>query len=156
MEILRCRAKRSICDGPGASSRWAMLPNSTNPPLLLGMLWLARKDRAPHSVQTWVTILLVVVIAQAGVGYVQYFSDVPPGSPARMVLRYPAQGADLLMSGFLQGAEEIAGKAAAVEVPVGRGRVLMFGFRPQYRGQSVATFKLLFNALLAGGMPGER
>jgi len=45
--------------------------------LVLGMLWLARKDRAPHSVQTWVTILLVVVIAQAAVGYVQYFSDVP-------------------------------------------------------------------------------
>jgi ribosomal protein S18 acetylase RimI-like enzyme len=82
--------------------------------------------------------------------------DLPPGSPARVVLRYPERGADILMSGFLQGAEEIAGKAAAVDVPMGRGRVIMFGFRPQYRGQSVATFKLLFNALLAGGMPGER
>jgi cytochrome c oxidase assembly protein subunit 15 len=29
-------------------------------------------------VQTWVTVLLVVLLAQAGVGYVQYFSDVPP------------------------------------------------------------------------------
>jgi len=46
--------------------------------LVLGTLWLVRRDRAPHSVQTWVTILLVVLLAQAGVGYVQYFSDIPP------------------------------------------------------------------------------
>ncbi|MBK6486437.1 MAG: hypothetical protein IPF98_06150 [Gemmatimonadetes bacterium] len=82
--------------------------------------------------------------------------DVPPGSSARPLLRYPERGDDILMSGFLQGAQEIAGKAAAVDVPMGRGRVVMFGFRPQYRGQSVGTFKLLFNALLAGGTPGER
>jgi hypothetical protein len=82
--------------------------------------------------------------------------DVPQGSSAEVVLRYPERGADILMSGFLQGAQEIAGKAAAVDVPMGRGRVIMFGFRPQYRGQSVASFKLLFNALLTGGIPGGR
>jgi ribosomal protein S18 acetylase RimI-like enzyme len=76
--------------------------------------------------------------------------DVPAGSTAKVLLRYPPRGADVLLSGFLQGAEAIAGKAAAVEAPVGRGRVVMFGFRPQYRGQSHGTFKLLFNALLSG------
>jgi hypothetical protein len=48
----------------------------------------------------------------------------------------------------VQGPEAIAGKAAAVEAPVGRGRVVMLGFRPQHRGQSYGTFRMLFNALL--------
>jgi hypothetical protein len=74
----------------------------------------------------------------------------------RVLLRYPAREADILRSGFLQGGHAIAGQAAAVEAPVGRGRVLMFGFRPQYRGQSHGTFKLLFNALLSGVPSRER
>ena len=74
--------------------------------------------------------------------------DVPTGSPARVIARYPESPNDILLSGYLQGGEAIAGKAAAVEVPVGRGRVVMFGFRPQYRGQSYGTFRMLFNAIL--------
>jgi hypothetical protein len=77
--------------------------------------------------------------------------DVGAGSPVRMLARYPARGADVLLSGYLQGASVIAGKAAAVEATVGRGRVVMFGFRPQHRGQSYGTFRMLFNALLTGG-----
>jgi hypothetical protein len=74
--------------------------------------------------------------------------DVPSGSNARVIARYPPAPGDVLLRGYLQGAEAIAGKAAAVEAPVGRGRVVMFGFRPQYRGQSYGTFRMLFNALL--------
>ena len=74
--------------------------------------------------------------------------DVPAGSPARVIARYPEAAADVLLSGYVQGAEQIAGRAAAVEAPVGRGRVVMFGFRPQHRGQSYGTFRMLFNALL--------
>jgi hypothetical protein len=77
--------------------------------------------------------------------------DVPAGSPARVIARYPGKEEDILLSGYLQGGDAIAGKAAAVEVAVGRGRVVMFGFRPQYRAQSYGTFKMLFNALLGGG-----
>ncbi|MEX2100518.1 MAG: COX15/CtaA family protein [Acidimicrobiia bacterium] len=46
--------------------------------LVLGMLWLLRRDRAPHAVQTWLTVLLVALVAQAGVGYGQYLNDIPP------------------------------------------------------------------------------
>jgi hypothetical protein len=77
--------------------------------------------------------------------------DVGQGSAARVIARYPSDESDILLSGYLQGGSAIAGKAAAVEVPVGRGRVVMFGFRVQYRGQSYGTFKMLFNALLGEG-----
>ena len=75
--------------------------------------------------------------------------DVPGGSAARVIARYPAQQDAILLSGFLQGASKLAGKAAAADVTLGAGRVTMFGFRPLYRGQSYGTFKMFFNALLA-------
>jgi hypothetical protein len=77
--------------------------------------------------------------------------EVPAGSTARVIARYPERESDILLSGYLQGGSAIAGKAAAVDVPVGDGRVVMFGFRVQYRGQSYGTFKMLFNALLGEG-----
>jgi Zinc carboxypeptidase len=77
--------------------------------------------------------------------------DVVAASQVRVIARYPERGEDILLSGYLQGAAQIAGKAAAISAPVGRGHVVMFGFRPQHRGQSYGTFRMLFNALLAGG-----
>jgi ribosomal protein S18 acetylase RimI-like enzyme len=113
------------------------------------------------------SLLRVLVDASHPVGYgmpdtaAVYFTnsvtfDVAPGSPVRVIARYPERGDDILLSGYLQGAQAIAGKAAAVEAPVGRGRVVMFGFRPQHRGQSYGTFRMLFNALLAGGRVATR
>ena len=54
----------------------------------------------------------------------------------------------VLMSGQLIGAEFLAGKGAILDVEYGSGRILMYGFRVQHRGQTHGTFKLLFNALL--------
>ena len=74
------------------------------------------------------------------------------GSPAwdapdsDVVARYPAKG--VLASGWLLGEKYIAGKGALLEVRMGRGHILLFGMRPQYRGQSYQDFKLFFNALV--------
>jgi hypothetical protein len=68
---------------------------------------------------------------------------------ASIVARYPASGVDPLVSGWLLGAQKLAGKAAMVDVKRGKGHVVLFGFRPQYRGQAMATFPLIWNALLA-------
>ena len=65
----------------------------------------------------------------------------------RIIARYPSDPQQILLSGWALGAEKIAGKAALVEFTIGKGKVVLFGFRPQYRGQSLATFPLLFNAI---------
>jgi hypothetical protein len=65
-------------------------------------------------------------------------------SRARVLARY----ADApLLSGWALGPERVAGRPALVQVPVGRGSVTLFGFQPNYRGQSMDTWPLLFRAL---------
>jgi hypothetical protein len=76
--------------------------------------------------------------------------DVTDPSRARVVARYAARAEDVLRSGWLLGADKLAGRAALVEATLGRGRVVLFGFRPQHRGQSWGTFPFIFNAVESG------
>ncbi|HWX40818.1 MAG TPA: hypothetical protein VN345_06670, partial [Blastocatellia bacterium] len=65
---------------------------------------------------------------------------------ARTVARY-VEG-NPLRSGWLLGPEYIAGKSALVDVSLGKGRVVLFGFRTQHRAQTWGTFKFLFNSIM--------
>jgi hypothetical protein len=72
--------------------------------------------------------------------------EVPAGSKDYVVARYPDD--HLLASGWLLGESYIKGRAALVEIPIGQGRAVLFGLRPQYRAQSYQAFKLFFNSLV--------
>jgi len=73
--------------------------------------------------------------------------DVLDSTVVRVIGRWPDDPNRLLLSGWVLHPERVAGKASLLEVRLGTGRVILFGFRPQYRGQSLATYPLLFNSL---------
>jgi len=72
--------------------------------------------------------------------------EVTDTSRAHVVARY-ADKDEVLRSGWLLGADKLAGRAALVEANTSRGRVILFGFRPQHRGQTWGTFPFIFNAI---------
>ncbi len=69
------------------------------------------------------------------------------GFDGAVLASFPAD-ASPLRSGYLLGEKYLQGKAAAVDVKHGEGRVILLGFRPQWRGQPFGTFRVMFNALL--------
>jgi hypothetical protein len=82
-----------------------------------------------------------------------FATKVPDGRfERRVVARLPAHRQDVLVSGYLVGADKMERRAAVVELEVGHGRVILIGFKPQNRAQTHRTFKLLFNALYLAGL----
>ena len=63
----------------------------------------------------------------------------------RVIARYAKE--NVLLSGWLLGEDKLRGQIALAEVSVGKGRIVLFGFRPQHRGQSWATLPFIWNAL---------
>ena len=82
------------------------------------------------------------------------------GFQGTVTARYQQSGSPLL-SGFLMGEKHLNGYAAALDVELGNGHVVLIGFKPQWRGQPFGTFRVLFNSALfhgphaagAGGTP---
>ena len=74
--------------------------------------------------------------------------EIAAGSRDHTVARYPNDR--VLASGWLLGEKYLEGRSALVEVPMGKGRAVLFGFRPQYRAQSYQAFQLYFNSLVLG------
>ena len=78
-----------------------------------------------------------------------------PRFERRVIARFPDHRDDITVSGYTKGEERLERKAAVVEFEVGKGRVILIGFRPQHRAQTLRTFKLLFNALYLPGLSAE-
>jgi hypothetical protein len=72
---------------------------------------------------------------------------IPPADRARVILRY-ADAKDLLISGLVEGGNEIAQHPAVVDVPSGNGHVILFSINPIYRGETEGTYSLVLNTLL--------
>ena len=72
----------------------------------------------------------------------------PPEQRPRVVLRFAPDEKNLLISGMLAGGSELANAPAVIDVPVGRGHVVMFANNPMWRHQTQGSFFLLFNAAL--------
>ncbi|MDH3732025.1 MAG: M14 family zinc carboxypeptidase [Gemmatimonadota bacterium] len=67
---------------------------------------------------------------------------------ARVVMAFPRQADQILLSGTLGGGQALAGKAQVVDSPIGDGHVVSFAIRPFWRWQTQGTFFLGFNAIL--------
>src|SRR6185436_13345555 len=72
---------------------------------------------------------------------------IPPALRPRVVLRY-GDNRELLVSGLLDGGDEIAQHAAIIDSPLEKGHVILFSNNPMWRGQTSGSYFLVFNAIL--------
>jgi hypothetical protein len=74
-------------------------------------------------------------------------SIIPPAQRPRVVLRY-SDRKDLLVSGLLDGGNDVAQRAVVVDVPLDRGHVVLFANNPMYRGETIGSYPMVYNAIL--------
>ena len=70
------------------------------------------------------------------------------GPAPRVVMTFPMNPNDILLSGELAGGQALSGRALAIDQPLGKGHVVMFALRPFWRWQSQGTYALGFNAII--------
>jgi hypothetical protein len=66
----------------------------------------------------------------------------------RVIMQFPANPNDMLLSGTLSGGQALSNRALAVDVTAGKGHIVMFALRPFWRWQTQGTYFLAFNAIL--------
>ncbi len=76
------------------------------------------------------------------------FRVIPPANRPRVIFRY-ADSKELLISGLVEGGDEIAQHPAVVDVPSGNGHVVLFSINPVYRGETHGTYSLVLNTILS-------
>ena len=72
---------------------------------------------------------------------------IPPQFRPRVAVRFDAQPT-LLVSGLLDGGADIAQRPVVVDVPVGKGHVVLFSNNPIWRGETIGSYFMVFNTIL--------
>jgi hypothetical protein len=115
--------------------------SATDPDIPQGREWSApekQPDRTPAEKELYVDPQ----------NRVFYSSALPPASLyPRVVLRF-ADEKNLWISGMLAGGSELAGAPAVIDVPLGRGHIVLFANNPMWRQETQGSFMLVLNAAL--------
>jgi hypothetical protein len=72
---------------------------------------------------------------------------IPPTQRPRVILRW-GDARELLVSGLLDGGDELAQHAAVIDSPLEKGHVILFSNNPMWRGQTMGNYSLVFNVIL--------
>ena len=128
-------------EGPGASARSSGRGSLSDPDVVQARPYMPPEKtvkRTPHEQELYVPEDLAEFARWA----------IPPADQQpRVVLRFAAEK-DLLVSGMITGANEIAEKPAVVDVPHGKGHVVLFANNPIWRAETTGSYFLVFNAIL--------
>lgn len=128
-------------EGPGVSARSSGRGTASDPDVIQARPYLAPEKpvkRTPHEQELYVPEDLPDFARWA----------IPPkDQQPRVVLRF-APEKDLLLSGMITSPNEIAEKPAVVDVPHGKGHVVLFANNPMWRGETMGSYFLVFNSIL--------
>jgi hypothetical protein len=126
--------------GGGGAANAGLGQNITPNAQPLRLSPLEAADAPPEKPQVDAAAEFRRMAAQFGVT----FDDARP----RVVISFPQNPNDMLLSGTLVNGQFLSNRAALVDVPLGKGHVVMFGIRPFWRWQTQGTFSLGFNAIM--------
>ena len=128
-------------EGPGGAARSSGRGTATDPDVIQARPYMPPEKpvkRSPHEQELYVPEDLAEFARWA---------NPPPEQQPRVVLRFAAEK-ELLLSGMVTGANEIAEKPAVVDVPHGKGHVVLFANNPMWRAETQGSYFLVFNSIL--------
>jgi hypothetical protein len=128
-------------EGPGGGSRSSGRGTASDPDIIQ-----ARKYEAPEKPEKRTPREQELYVPE-DITEAARFAIPPADQQPRVVLRFAAEK-DLLLSGMITGGNEIAEKPAVVDVPHGKGHVVLFANNPMWRGETMGSYFLVFNAML--------
>ena len=129
--------------GSGEATRPTGRGTPNDPDVVQGRPALAPRNEAPKIPETHPWEAAPITDEQ-----MRYpLSIIPPAQRPRVVLRY-SDRKDLLVSGLLDGGNDVAQRAVVVDVPLDRGHVVLFANNPMYRGETIGSYPMVYNAIL--------